>query len=158
MEYIPPLDLSDNASKKKKVRIQNFSERLKFALRIRNMSQAELCKKADVHKSAMSQYVNGAFEPRRKQLERIAKALNVNEPWLMGWDVPFTEHNGTPETSNATKLSDNKNWRQKTIDILYKQMDFLSQESENTCDSMELSCLSNSMSKIAEILLKYLEK
>ena len=52
------------------------------------MSATELCKRTGIPKSAMSQYINGKFEPRQNRVYLIAKALNVSEAWLMGYDVP----------------------------------------------------------------------
>ena len=62
-----------------------FANRLKQALNTRNMNQTQLCRITGIPKSAMSQYVNGAFKPKHVRLERIAIVLNVNEAWLMGY-------------------------------------------------------------------------
>lgn len=37
----------------------------------------------------LSQYVAGKYEPSQKKLSVLAEALNVNEPWLLGYDVPM---------------------------------------------------------------------
>lgn len=63
-----------------------FHQQLKKAMSIRNISQAELCEKTKIPKSAMSQYVSGAFKPKQERTYLIAKALNVNEAWLMGYE------------------------------------------------------------------------
>ena len=34
----------------------------------------------------MSQYCSGAFIPKQKRTYLLAKALNINEAWLMGYD------------------------------------------------------------------------
>jgi len=157
MAYIPLSNLSDTSCKKSEAPPQSFSERLRFALCIRGMSQAELCEKANVDKSAMSQYVKGSFEPRRERLERIAAALDVSEPWLMGWDVPFAEYDVTPGTYDAKKLSDDKNRRSKVVDILYNQMESLS-VAEYAVEDFTDSCnLSLAMGAIAKAI-SYLEK
>ena len=95
-----------------------------------------------IPKSAVSQYVNGAFEPRKKPLKQIAKALDVNEPWLMGWAVPLTKYDGTPEAFNTAKLSDDKNRRSKVVDILYNRMESLS-EAENAAEDFTDLCNSS---------------
>lgn len=71
------------------------AERLNKALSIKNMTQSELCKKTGIPKSAMSQYVNGSFEPKQDRIYLIAKALNVAEAWLMGYDVPMQAQSKT---------------------------------------------------------------
>lgn len=155
--YIAPQDLSNDSCKRKQAPT-TFSERLEYALKYRGMRQSDLAKESGITKSSISQYLNDGFEPTKKRLERIAKALDVNEPWLMGWDVPLTKYDGTPEEFPTAKDSRDEIKRSKAIDILYKQMESLSTASKEPCDLMELSCLSNSMSGIAETLLKYLEK
>lgn len=39
-------------------------------------------------KSHLSQYVNGKSSPDQHKLYLLGKTLNVNEAWLMGYDVP----------------------------------------------------------------------
>ena len=62
-----------------------FSKRLKKAMEQNNISQSELCEKTHIPKSAMSQYVSGAFKPKQDRVYLMAKALGVNEAWLMGF-------------------------------------------------------------------------
>lgn len=72
-----------------------FTERLNEAIKIRNISQAELCTRTGIPKSAMSQYCSGAFTPKQERTYLIAKALNVNEAWLLGYDdVPMDKSDG----------------------------------------------------------------
>lgn len=71
-------------------RISTCAARLSAALHIRGMKQVELCDITGIPKSAMSQYIKGTFEPKPNRIEAIARALNVNEAWLMGYDgVPM---------------------------------------------------------------------
>lgn len=63
--------------------------RIKEALEIRDMTQADLCRATGIGKSAMSQYVNGRLVPRQDRTYLIARSLNVSEAWLMGFDVPM---------------------------------------------------------------------
>lgn len=67
-----------------------FCDRLKEAMSIRGITQSELCEKTGIPKSAMSQYISGAFRPKQQRTYLIAKALNVSEAWLLGYDVPIT--------------------------------------------------------------------
>ena len=70
-------------------RKSNCSERIATALAIRNMKQSELCAITKIPKSAISQYISGAFEPKQDRIYLIARALDVSEAWLMGYDVPM---------------------------------------------------------------------
>lgn len=64
------------------------ADRIKEALAMRNMTQADLCRATGIPTSAMSQYCNGTLTPRQKRTKVIADALLVSVGWLMGFDVP----------------------------------------------------------------------
>lgn len=51
------------------------------------MKQADLVALTGIGKSSISTYISGEYEPKQKNLYRLAKALEVNEAWLMGYDV-----------------------------------------------------------------------
>ena len=71
--------------------------RIKEAMHLRNKTQAELCEITGIPKSAMSQYVSGKFAPKQTRIYLLAKALNVSEAWLMGYDVPMERTSNTSE-------------------------------------------------------------
>lgn len=83
-------------------RQETISVRIKKALKIKGMKQAELCKLANIPKSSLSQYLSGDFEPKQDRIYLIAKALNVSEAWLMGFDVPMERH---PKKESPTEAS-----------------------------------------------------
>lgn len=60
--------------------------------------QVELCMRTGIGKSAMSQYLSGAFLPKHDKIRVIADALNVSEAWLMGYDVPRKRIEIVPDT------------------------------------------------------------
>lgn len=66
---------------------ESIANRLKAALDIREMKAAELSEISGVSKSRISQYIQGNYEPKQKAIHQLAIALNVNESWLMGYDV-----------------------------------------------------------------------
>ena len=70
-------------------RLYQFKHRLRQGLEIRNMKQVELCEKTGISKSAISQYLAGRTEAKSDRLYLIARALDVNEAWLMGYNVPM---------------------------------------------------------------------
>lgn len=69
--------------------VESCASRIKMALSIRNMKQAELCQKTKIPKSALSEYIKGVYEPKQDRVFAIATALNVDPVWLMGFDVPM---------------------------------------------------------------------
>lgn len=66
-----------------------FSQRLKEILEIKNLKQTDLVKMTGLDKSLISNYISGKYKAKSTNLYLIAKALNVSEPWLMGYDVPM---------------------------------------------------------------------
>lgn len=92
-------------------------ERIKKALRIKGMKQSDLCQITKIPKSAISQYISGAFEPKQDRVYLISKALNVSEAWLMGFDVPMEREKNAPE---EPKLSEGET---KWMELYYRLSD-----------------------------------
>lgn len=69
--------------------VDTFSNRLKTAMRIRDIKATELSVKTGIAKSSLSEYINGKYEAKQDGVYLLAKALNINEAWLMGLDVPM---------------------------------------------------------------------
>ena len=65
------------------------SERLKEAMRIRQLKQADLSRATGLAKGGISNYVTGRYEPKSDVISKLAKALNCSEMWLWGYDVPM---------------------------------------------------------------------
>lgn len=82
--------------------MNTIANRLKQALEMRNMKQADLVNMTGIGKSSISTYLSGDYEPKQKNLYRLAKALDVNESWLMGYDVPMERQQ--PAQSAATSF------------------------------------------------------
>lgn len=70
-------------------RVTTIANRLSYVLKSKKIKQIDLCKQLDIPKGAMCHYIKGDYEPRQDRIEAIAKALNVSEAWLMGYDVPM---------------------------------------------------------------------
>lgn len=66
-----------------------FSNRLQKAMQIRNIKASELSEKANIPKSAISQYLSGLYEAKQKSIFKLANVLDISEGWLMGYDVPM---------------------------------------------------------------------
>ena len=73
--------------------ISDFAERLRMALNFRNMKAAELSELTGINKSTISQYLSNEYVAKRDRIELFAKILNVNEAWLIGYDVPIETNN-----------------------------------------------------------------
>lgn len=95
-----------------------ISDRIRQGLEIKEMKQSDLVKITGIGKSSISTYISGSYEPKQKNIYKIAKALNVNEAWLMGYDVPM-ERNEYKDPriierdtilENIEKVLEIKNW------------------------------------------------
>ena len=69
--------------------VDKFSNRLNTAIRIRNIKPIELSEKTGIDKSKISSYMSGRYKAKQDGVYLLAQALNVNEAWLMGLDVPM---------------------------------------------------------------------
>lgn len=63
--------------------------RIQKALNLRNMKAAELSERTGVSKSSLSHYIKQNWQPKQKALSLMARALEVSEMWLAGYDVPM---------------------------------------------------------------------
>lgn len=85
---------------------ENTAIRLRKAMDIRNMKQIELSEKTKIGKSAISQYLSGKVVPKQDKIYLMAQVLNVNEGWLMGYDVPMEKENHIQLTKKDKKEID----------------------------------------------------
>lgn len=152
MAYIPPLDLSNDSCKQENKTLTTFSERVKYALNLRHLSVSFVRRMLGVSETKMLKYLNGDFKPGKKELEQIARVLDVNESWLTGQDVPMTKYDGTPEAFDTAKLSDDKNRRSKVVDILYNRMESLSDAEDAAEDFIDMCNLSWAMAQVAKAI------
>ena len=93
---------------------ENTAIRLKTIMNTRGLRQIDIlnltapyCKKYNVkmNKSDISQYCSGKVEPNQEKLFILGNALNVNEAWLMGFDVPMERVSGKTESKQKPSYS-----------------------------------------------------
>lgn len=86
---------------------ENTAIRLKKIMDERGIRQVDIlnlaapyCEKYNVkmNKSDLSQYCSGKTEPNQDKLFVLGAALNVNEAWLMGYDVPMERNHYEDQT------------------------------------------------------------
>lgn len=66
----------------------SFAQRLREGLERQGMTQTELARRSGISKSSISRYLKGDWEGKQEAVYALAQALDVNEGWLMGYDVP----------------------------------------------------------------------
>ena len=93
--------------------MSTFRERLEEALRLRDITPADLSKISRVNEGAISQYRKGAYKASQRSIEKLSIALNVSIPWLMGADVPVesTPKNTPKLPSNVIPMPKMKEWK-----------------------------------------------
>lgn len=77
---------------------KSSAERLNELLNYFNIRQTDLSRRTGIPKSAISMYLKGERSPRQDRISDIAEAYNVNEAWLMGYDVPMRKDNPASDT------------------------------------------------------------
>lgn len=82
-----------------------IAERLRIAMNLRKMRQVDIIQATGINKGSLSSYLSGKYQPKQTNIYLLAKALDVNEGWLMGHNVPMERMKETP--SEFQPLSDN---------------------------------------------------
>ena len=84
--------------------VEPCAVRIKKALSIKNMTQTELCARARISKSTLSEYLSGKYEPKQDKIFVLAKALDVDPVWLWGYDVSMeSKKESSPDESQLTE-------------------------------------------------------
>lgn len=81
---------------------EETAKRLKLAMDNKNLTAKQLSDKSGVSEPSISQYIHGTFAPRNKTAAKLAKVLQVNPMWLMGFDVPMKD----PSSDFLQKMKD----------------------------------------------------
>lgn len=85
--------------KKKELR-----DRLQEAMGVRGLRAVDIVEKTGIPKGTISYYMSGKTEPKADRLYLIAQALDVNEAWLLGYDVPMTRTDVQKKNDQLAKL------------------------------------------------------
>ena len=107
--------------------MSEIKDRIIEALKYNRMSAKELSDKTGIPKSSISQYMSGYAKPKQDRIYLIAKALHVDEAWLIGYDVPMVKESFTQNLSANEK---------NLLDI-YQGLDDKGQHTVDTVAQME---------------------
>ena len=83
---------------------ENFKDRLRVAMDKNNLKATDLCGLTKTPKSTMSQYLSGKREAKADKIYVLAKALNVTEAWLLGYDVPMERTESQKKNDRLVQL------------------------------------------------------
>lgn len=89
-------------------RIDTFANRLSIAMKKNNMNQIELSEKTklfpkQISQSLINKYLKGKALARQNNIYILCKILNVDEAWIMGFDVPM-ERTSDELRGQSTKI------------------------------------------------------
>lgn len=87
-------------------RTDSFANRLAIAMQLNNINQIELAEKTKAFSKTISQslinkYLKGKALARQDNIYILCKILNVDEAWIMGFDVPMERTPDEARTSNS---------------------------------------------------------
>lgn len=97
-----------------------FANRLNKILDIRNMKQVELCEKTKLSSGLINKYLKGKAFARQDKLSILAEALDTNEVWLMGYDVPMDKNYGKSKLAEINVIDLSTNEVIQTIPYSYR--------------------------------------
>ena len=78
-------------------RTSTTAERLKIAMSNAKIKQIELARITGIDRGTINNYVLGKYEPKSTAINKMAIALDVNEMWLWGYDLPMDREKKTPD-------------------------------------------------------------
>lgn len=81
-----------------------LSQRLREALTVSGKKQADLVRETGLDRGSISSYLSGKYEPKQKAIYKMARALNVSESWLLGYDVPMHRTDEQKKNDELAKL------------------------------------------------------
>ena len=85
----------------------SLKNRLCEAMTLRGKKSVDLTRDLKIPKSAISQYLSGKSQNMdSERLYAIAKYLDVDEPWLLGFDVPIKKEQPTEFDGLSEKQKD----------------------------------------------------
>lgn len=70
-------------------RVDTTAKRIKEAMKNAGKKQIDIVRETGIDKGALSHYLKGSYEPKQDVIHKIAKALDVSEMWLWGYDCPM---------------------------------------------------------------------
>lgn len=81
-----------------------LQDRLREAMDLRGVRAVDLVEKTGIPKGAISYYMTGKSTPKSDRIYEIAKALDINEAWLLGYDVPRERSADQKKNDQLAKL------------------------------------------------------
>lgn len=81
---------------------KEIKDRLREAMERRGFRAVDLVERTGIPKGTISYYLTGHTKPKADRLYLLARALDVSEAWLLGYDVPMAR---SPESKRNDQLA-----------------------------------------------------
>lgn len=81
-----------------------ISKRLREAMEKAEKKQADLVRETGLDRGSISSYLSGKYEPKQKAIYKLARALDVSEAWLLGYDVPMNRTDDQRKNDQLAQL------------------------------------------------------
>ena len=106
--------------------METIRNRIKEGMKMRKINAAQLAKMSGVSEASISNYLNDKVKPKTNNIQKLASALEVNEAWLMGYDVdPHADYDGVFKSDEVqiSKQDTSENYGRLYKNIIRKILD-----------------------------------
>ncbi len=120
--------------------VSNFATRLNEAINLKNIKPAEIVRRSEklyksgkinkpLTKPLLSHYLKGTYEAKQDNLFALSMILNIDEAWLMGYDVPMKKNDDyILRKIGAIPLSDIETTKIPILGVVKAGYDYLAEE------------------------------
>ena len=79
----------------------SFAQRLRDAMQSAGLKAVDLHERTGISKASISEYLSGNYEPKQKNVYRLAEALHVAPSYLMGLSETASSATPAPQKSDG---------------------------------------------------------
>lgn len=83
---------------------KEIKDRLREAMERRGFRAVDLVERTGIPKGTISYYLTGHTKPKADRLYLLARALDVSEAWLLGYDVPIQRTDAQKKNDQLAQL------------------------------------------------------
>lgn len=97
----------------------SFASRLRELMEVYSLSQTDIVNRIKIPKSSMSQYLSETRFPKIDVIDKLAFAYNVQQAWLLGYDVPMKINSESSKAEITAKIAKDEKMLER-ITAIYK--------------------------------------
>ena len=99
------------------------------------MKQVELCEKTGIKKSSLNNWLSQRWQPKQEPIMKMAKALDVSEMWLAGYNVPMERPVAQKKNDELVQLI-NEIRKSEELQHLFSSICNLTSDQRKTIETM----------------------